>query len=143
MDPNGKVSEWNEATLKIVRLHEIQATINLLKVDPMARADGKFHYELLLRMIDNLYGEGFSKYTPNEKKEVDKIQKLAKKLIRELPPHQLIISESHSAPKRKYKINQENLDMLMDVLDMFERKVKELNDDHGLTTKNKGHGGLF
>jgi len=143
MEPQGKVSEWNEATLKIIRLHEIQGTINLLKMDPLAMTDGKFNYIWLANNIDALYGEGYSKYTNKEREAVDKLRTMVFNSIKFCPPHKKQSQESLSATRTAFILDNKNYEMLMDLLERFVRKVKDLNDDHGLTTKNKGHTGLF
>jgi hypothetical protein len=143
METQGKVSEWNEATLKIIRLHEIQGTINLLKMDPLGRSDGKFNYVWLINNVDALYGEGYSKYTTKERAEVDKIRKLTFDCLKYMPPHKNTKTEGFNVARSAYLLNKYNYDMLMELIEMFVRKVKDLNDDHGLTTKNKGTGGLF
>lgn len=143
METGGKVSEWNEATLKIIRLHELQQTINMLKMNPLQRTDGKFNYEWLLNNIDALYGEGYSKYTPTERKTVDRLRKMAFDSLKYLPPHYRTQQDKVASSQTAFVLNTKNYEMLMEILEKFVRKVKDLNDDHGLTTKNKGHGGLF
>ena len=135
----GKVSEWNEAMLKVMRLHEIQSAINLLKIDPLIITEGKFNYKLLAYNVERLYGEGYSKYSKEEREDVDKIQKLVFGSLRFLPPHINEIEYSLKCSSSIPIFNEDNFNRVMALIEMFERIVKDLNDKHGLTTKNKVH----
>lgn len=144
MDTSGKFSEWNEATLKVIRLHEIQSTINMLKMDPLGITNGKFNYVWLANNVDTLYGEGYSKYSKTERKEVDRLRKLTFDCLKFMPPHKVNNQEGMGNSKKTYVLNKENFDRFMDILELFVRRVKDLNDEHGLTTKNRNETeGLF
>ena len=143
MNQQGKESEWNEATLKIIRLHEIQTAINLLKINPLGRSNGEWNYKHILTMIDNLYGEGYSKYSPREREEVDRLKRLCHEALKYLPPHLLEVEETIGKDKKMYLFNKQNYEMLDGLMEAYISRVRVLNDDHGLTTKNKGTSGLF
>jgi len=141
---DGRESEWNEASYKAKRLHDIQELINYLRMDPLNMSNGKFFYLILLSVITILYKEGRSKYSEKEKVEVDKIEDDCNKLIIVSPPHKQRISCSFNRRGEvRYLINQENYNKFMALLDYYENKVKDYNDLHGLTTKNKSATGLF
>jgi len=139
----GKESEWNEASLKARRLHEIQELINCFKLNPMGMTAGKFNYEWLLMNVTILYGEGRSKYSPKEKTEVDGIKKTCEISLEKCPPHTPVIKQSYSHRHMSYTFNYDSYVRFVNVLEYYENKVKDLNDEHGLTTKNKGYGGMF
>ena len=142
-DFGGKESEWNEATFKSKRLHDIQELINYLRMNPLGFTDGKRNYVLLKSTIEALYGEGRSKYESSEKKELDALKIQIDKALKYMPPHIRLKSNSFKGIKISYSFNEKNYEMLMNLLYDFEMKVKDYNDDHGLTTKNKGSSGLF
>ena len=142
-DNDGKESEWNEATFKSKRLHEIQELINYYKMNPLGVTDGKFNYDNLLKAIEVLYGEGRSKCTTKEKNEMDNILILCRKAINLMPPHSPCRKDSIKGSSISYMYNEKNYKMLSDLLYDFEMRVRDLNDDHGLTTKNKQSGGMF
>ena len=143
MEPDGKVSEWNEATLKVIRLHELQGTINLLKMDPLGRTDGKFNYVWLANNADALYGEGYIKYTDKERTEVDKLRDMMYNSLKYFPPHKKNINDSMGSSSITFVIDNDNYEMLLNIIEHFLRIIKKCNDDHGLTTKNRETGGLF
>ena len=140
---NGMESEWNEASLKSRRLDEIQSLMNFLKMNLLGMTEGTHNYIQLLRSIDLLYGEGRSKYSDKEKESVDKLRDLAGNYLKFMPPHTPIQNSSLAETRMTYLFNQKNYEKLMDILYHFEMRVKDLNDQHGLTTKNKGTAGLF
>ena len=139
----GKESEWNEAMLKARRLNDIQERLNIWKVSPLGITDGKFNYVFLLKDIENLYGEGRSKYSDKEKKEIDALRVFCNKTLRLMPPHTSCKKDSLTKNSVIQIFNEKNFEMLSDLLYAFEMKVKDYNDDHGLTTRNKGTTGLF
>ena len=139
----GKESEWNEATFKSKRLHDIQELINYLRMNSMGITDGNWNYVLLLRNIETLYGEGRSKYKDKEKDELDNLKDFINKTLKFMPPHINFKVRTFSSEKGTSNFNQGNFDILMKLLYEFEMKVKDYNDDHGLTTRNKGTSGLF
>ena len=141
---DGRESEWNEAAFKSKRLHEIQELINHLRMDPLRMDRGKFYYLILLSVITILYKEGRSKYSAKEKEEVDKIEDNCNKFLIANPPHiQKITSTFNKRGEVRYLLNNENYFKFMSLLDYYENKVKDYNDAHGLTTKNKRKGGMF
>ena len=142
-DDNGKESEWNEASLKSRRLDEVQSLINFYRMNPLGVSDGKFHYESLLSCISILYGEGRSKYGETEKKEVDNLKGIAEDCLKLMPPHLPVQNSSITGNKMAFVLDHKNYEKFIDILYRFEMKVKDYNDKHGLTTKNKGPSGLF
>jgi hypothetical protein len=131
----GKESEWNEGNLKSHRLDDIQQIINFCKMNPLGITGGKFHYELLVRAIGILYGEGHSLYDNAEIEEVDKIMKDVEKCMRFAPPHYPNIINKFNGHRKTFLFIQKNYDFLMQLLYEFEMKVKLLNNNHGLSTK--------
>lgn len=142
-NPDGKESEWNEATLKSKRLNNIQERMNLWKINPLGLTGGKFNYCFLLKDIENLYGEGRSKYSKKEKEELDALKIFCNKTLKFMPPHLTCKSHKLGNQNSTHLFEEKNYDMLMSLLYEFEMKVRDYNDDHGLTTKNKGAVGLF
>lgn len=142
-DRDGKESEWNEANLKSERLHEAQKIINYSKMNPLGITDGKYNYIWLAKNIEILMGEGRSKYSPHEKKEVDKLREYVNKSLKFRSPHIPITIETLSGKKQSFVFDSKNFDFLMELLYQFEMLVRDYNDKHGLTTKNKGTSGLF
>ena len=140
----GQISEWNEGTLKSIRLHEAQQMINLAKVDLLRRLpDGSHNYDLWFAGINNLYGEGYSKYKETERVEVDKVYDLIQSLLAFLPPFKYASEDSFNGKKQREILNAENWKSIKKLGEIFEKKVKIYNDAHGFSTKNQGTKGMF
>lgn len=138
----GRISEWNEGNFKSIRLHEIQDSINKLRLNPLMITEGKFNYIWLIHNIDILCGEGYSKYSKTERKEVDEIQELLYQACENLPPTLVVENEGIAGKEKTFTVHKERYQKLMELITIFERKVKDYNDKHGLTSPNKEeHGG--
>jgi hypothetical protein len=138
-----KVSDWNEANLKMLRLHDIQNRINFYKRDPKGFVEGKFNYESWAREIEVLFGEGEAKYAPSERKEMVEVRDAVRKLLRFSSPHLRIVSDGFGSKRNGFIIDDDKYFAVVEAVEKFESRVKELNDKHGLSTKNKGSAGLF
>jgi len=126
----GTISQWNEGNLKSLRLHEAQELINIAKMDPIRK-----HREWIDGIII-LYGEGESKYSDGEIKEIESIKEL---IFLSLKLKQIIITKNNSAIFSSFNnitINYKNWDTLRKLIELFEQKVKKANDLHGLSTRN-------
>lgn len=142
-DSDGKDSEWNEASFKSKRLSDIQERINYFKTNLLGLTDGNFNYSCYEKEIESLLGEGRSKYSEKEKKEVDKLRGIANKTLKLMPPHIPSSHKSLDGTKPSYIFNKKNYDNLLELLYKFEMRIKDLNDEHGLTTKNRTTEDLF
>ncbi len=135
----GAVSEWHEGNFKTLRLHEAQEMINYGKVNPFSIAEDEqaWKYQIWKAGIDILYGEGQSKYSDDEEKEVENIRDYIYRVLQVFPPFKTI-SETNYAGKKDRTIginsNQEKIER---ILYLYEKKVKQLNDVHGLSTRNQ------
>lgn len=143
MNELGNTSDWNEANLKMKRLHDAQERINYYKRNPKAMADGKFYYEWWLKDVDVLLGEGKAKYSPDETKKADKIKYIVTEYLRLFPPHSNYTIGTMSGSKKCFKFDDNKYVKLIGLIETYEDLVKDYNDKHGLSTKNKGTGGMF
>lgn len=143
MSETSIVSDWNEANLKMKRLHDAQERINFYKRDPKGFTDGKFNYVWWIKDIDVLLGEGKAKYDKEEKEKAERIKAIIDGRLRLYPPQSVISIGTSGGNKKGYKINDENYNILLELIESYEDLVKDFNDRHGLSTKNKGNQGLF
>ncbi len=136
---NGSISEWNEGNFKNLRLHEAQEMINMGKVDPFSYcSEGtSWNYQIWKAGIDILFGEGSSKYKDTEIKEVEKICSFYDQFLVAKPPFKQITEHHIDSQGTKFIPNQENQKKIKKILQMYEKIVKQYNDDHGLSTRNK------
>ena len=141
----GVVSEWNEGMLKSRRLSDIQTMINASRSDLLGEnlIKNKKNYETWVQGIGILFSEGGSKYSDPEKKQVKKIRDVINEMLLKKPPYIRIRIKNGVEKGSIFKFSQENFQDLVKLGDLYEEIVRQLNDKHGLTTKNVGTGGLF
>ncbi len=140
----GSISEWNEGNLKSVRLHESQTIINYAKMDLLGRSEGGgFNYSLWISGIEALYGEGQSKYSDKEIKEIEKIRNLIRHYLEYNPVFSFVVEESIYSTREKFVLDKENWEKLRKIVELFEKYIKKYNDVHGLSTRNQTGGDLF
>ncbi len=140
----GSISEWNEGSLKSVRLHESQTIINYAKMDLLGRSQGVgFNQSIWISGIEVLYGEGQSKYSNPEIKEIEKIRNLIRYYLEHNPVFIFVVEESIYSTKEKYVLDKGNWEKLRKIVELFEKYVKKYNDVHGLSTRNQSGGDLF
>lgn len=138
-DDVGSISEWNEGNFKNLRLHEAQQLINMGKINPFGMSENgtSWNYQVWKSGIDILYGEGQSKYSEGEIDEIDNIQELIETILRIKPPFKTITEHSYIGTNNNFVPITENQRKIEKFLKLYEKKVKEYNDAHGLSTRNK------
>ena len=136
-------STWNEAMFKMMRIHDCQNFINHYKRNLLGREGNKFHYEHWFIELKNLFYEGNSKYTSKEFEEVKQIEKVIELHLKYKPGHIQIVEGTMGENKTTFKINKENYDTIIKLLEEYEYKIKYYNDKHGLSTGNKDQAGYF
>jgi len=133
----GEVSKWNEGYLKNLRLHEAQELINISKINPLKKnKDGSWRFERWNEGITILFGEGESKWSPEEIKEVNKIKEIIILTLENNPPYEIIRRLTVGKKIQDININQENWTILRKLMELYEKKVRKFNDIHGLSTRN-------
>jgi hypothetical protein len=139
LDPQsqGMISKWNEGNLKSLRLHEAQELINISKLDPLAKiGKNQWNYRRWIYGIDILYGEGQSKYSSDEKKDIMRIKSILKKSLTTYPPMIVISFNGYDDNPQDHRIDPHNWIIIEGLIDIYEDKVKYYNDKHGLSTGN-------
>lgn len=135
----GKISEWNEGTFKCIRLHEAQELINKGQTAPFQidEVNNCYNYQTWKAGIDIYYKEGYSKYSPEEIDEVNKIKFLIEKLLIIKPPFVAVCVSNFEGKYIIHKPNKINQERIINLLEQYEFLAKKYNDDHGLSTRNK------
>ena len=139
----GLDSNWNEAMFKMMRIHDCQNLINFYKRDLTGRENNRFNYESWFIEVKNLFGEGNSKYTQKEFEEVQRIESLIVKRLKDFPGHKVIKEGRFSNSNITFLCNKDNYEKIIKLIEEYEYKVKFYNDKHGLSTGNKDQAGFF
>jgi len=133
----GQVSEWNEGNFKNLRLHEAQEMINIHKINPLKPIGfNRYHYHLWISAVNVLYGEGQSKYSDDEIKEINILKLDLDVSLAIYPPNLLVYYDSISGKKKKSVFSNKNWMKIREKIENYESRVKYFNELHGLSTRN-------
>jgi len=130
-----KVSEFNSAALKMIRLNKIQDTLNQINGNLLMFNInfGVYNYVLKIRMIESLLQEVESKLDDEERKEVTQAQNVINEFMEMYPIMQKgkqgYFSSNQLTP------HPENWKKLQTLLFKYESLVRKLIDHHGMDTK--------
>jgi len=133
---DGEVSEWNEALLKMKRLHELQTEMNRSSINPLCKhpLNNEWNYLIWFKCTCALFSEGNAKFKKEEVLEVNKIKEVIETLLEVLPPYE---TRGGVGNKTTNVVNKKNWKMIKGLIEDMEFKVRFYNDKHGLSTKNQ------
>jgi hypothetical protein len=133
---DGEMSEWNEALLKMKRLHELQTEINRCSINPLLKHPliNEYNFIIWFRSLCALYSEGNAKYKKEEVEELNQMKSVIEDFMDSLP---IVQNKKEANGKVKTVTNKKNWKLLKATIERFEYKVRLYNDKHGLSTKNK------
>jgi len=140
-----KKSGYNEAQLKITRIHELQRIIDLVSIDPLGFYNDSFfkigitfgnkrNYEVAYQCDISLLRECYPKCNDKEKKELLNLKNEIDDLLSKTNPHDLI----HSDLRNEWKsvINPSNWNKIKEKLLKFDLDIRSSLDKHGYGTKD-------
>lgn len=139
-----RISQWNEAQLKMFRINTLQERINDLWTNPLAYNEeaGKYNFELLFQSIISYWYEVRPKTNNNEKDEMDKIVDIIEKFMDNNPIIRKITIESPATYMKQYapqgiKTDINKWKILRKLLRRFEGDIKTLAEIHGISGRNQ------
>ena len=139
MSEEGYESIFNEAALKMKRIHEEQELINSLMVNLLmhnSSAD-KYNYEVVISKLFNLLGEVWGKLSVKEKEYSNKWKELLINLLEYKPVYSIDKHESLEGTKKYIRMNTSNWKVTREVIFRFNDLIKELLEAHGMSGKNE------
>ena len=135
----GLQSIFNEAALKMQRIHESQNLINSLNVNLLMfnSSAGKYNYEVVASEYFNLLDEAWGKLDTNGKTEGKKWKKLLMESLETIPIYSVEYEEGFGDKKKITKLNKKNWDIVRSILFDFGTFVREKLEKHGLSGANR------
>ena len=132
---DGKVSNYNEATLKMQRIHDSQRIMNGLRSNMLdVLGDNKHGYDVFINELLSLLMEVRGKMSTEEKIKMVKWRNLITNLLEVFPPFELHKSETGI----KYlKLNCDNWSVLRSAMFELEDFVRDMLESHGLSSPNQ------
>lgn len=109
---DGMSSKYNEAFLKMRRFDDIQKSINLAMINPLAVDMEKqaFNYEMIIRLCGSLLSEVWSKLGKADRIEALKYKKALEIIMKKYP----VAEKKFNALTNKFetKLNERNWDII-------------------------------
>jgi len=142
-EDNGYESAFNEAALKMKRIHESQnvvnsLSVNLLMYNPIAQ---KYNYEIVCAELITLLHEVSGKLSDNEKKEGKRWRDLLISVLEIKPIYTKEYNESLGNLKSYDKHHPENWKYLRKIIFEFGDLIREYLEKHGLSAPNQESDG--
>ena len=128
----GYISEYNEASFKMIRLHELQQRINYTKVNPFAidLETGMINFEVTFKHLRQYFQEIASKLSKTEREGMEKFRDSLEEFMKLFP----IIQTRKKIGKKLSKIDIKNWDKFSKYMESFETRLRILADKHGYGT---------
>ncbi len=139
-----KETTFNEAFLKMQRIHTTQEIINDLRSNMLAYNSfyGKYNYEVIISNLVSLCYEASPLMNNKELQEFH----LLRKIVDDLQINKPIFNKSHSSnfngSNNKESLNLDNWDILRNLLFKFEDFARLQIDIHGLASPKKKDASL-
>ncbi|HEY5631621.1 MAG TPA: hypothetical protein VIR31_05800 [Nitrososphaeraceae archaeon] len=134
-EDENKQSLFNAGVAQAQRIDSLQRAINSARFNPQQINSETLtlNYQVLISSLDGLLKEAWSKLTDPERKELLKLNNLLKSMQETYPPIERIEVEGDETTS----LNYSNYTRLLKIIDIYERKVKDALDAHGLNSPNK------
>jgi hypothetical protein len=139
MGINGSESTFNEAALKMKRIHDSQELINSLMINLLSynNVAGKYNYEIVCSEYLNLLNEVFGKLSDKERKESLKWRTCLIEFLETKPVFTMVKEDTFDGPRRANKLDKNNWDFIRKFLFDFGDKVRVYLEEHGYSSPNK------
>lgn len=126
----GKLSKFNAGVALTERIDGLQVAMNMSRFNPtgVSPATGTFNYEVMLNAQDGLLAEVWAKLTAKEKQQAERIKNLTHDTLARFP--------LFKQTREGLLLNNTNYKKFMDLINLYERKNKELLDSHNLNAPN-------
>lgn len=138
MDDN-KETTFNEAVLKMQRIHILQQEINLLRINLLAwnLEYSKYNYDVVISDLISLCYEVRPLMKIEERNEFSLLKELVDDLISYKPIFKKINTSNFSGKNNNESIDTNNWNMLRGVIFKFEDFARDQVDIHGLSAPKK------
>lgn len=143
-DGENKETIFNEASLKVQRVHENQEIINKLRTNELIwnPAYLKYNYEIIISSLISLCYEAFPLMKSKEQEEFHMLRDIVEKLLDGAPVYDEVSVSNFDGEKTRRVLNKKNWNMLKGVMIKFEDFAREQIDSHGLAAAKRKDAGV-
>lgn len=127
-------SEWNSASYKMMRLHQIMDKLNKLNQSPLSfdETNGEENHFLIFRCCDSLYQEVQASLTDTERERAETFRDTLRNSMDKFPIR--VQLKRDGKPTQKFALQQENWDIIKKGLWIYEKMVREFILKAGMDT---------
>jgi len=135
----GQISNFNEASLKMIRIHESQRLINRLRVNMLAidYETKLYHYEIIISELVSLLFEVEGKMNATEMKQCDAWKTKIYMLKETLPLKRRVLTEQYGRKQTKTWIDNISWQIMRTNIFQLESFVRKQIEVHGLSSPNQ------
>ncbi len=132
----GKISNWNEGALQMLRFHDLQKEINECNVNPTAFNVERnlYNYQIILNNNNSLFSEASPKFKPDEKKGGMVRKRMIEGFLESNPIHVNKPNLNHEVETMFSNANWLRLKIMLFGYNLY---VRGLLDAHKLTSPDK------
>lgn len=136
-DSDRFTSKFNEAFLKMHRIHKLQDSINLASLNPLQLNPQLFvfNYEIIIRACDGILKECWAKMTPEERTDAVQLKEAIELKLESNPIHFNMQNKTNN--KEQIKLNLNNWNVLKKWIFKYEVKTRELLGKTGYDSPDK------
>lgn len=139
MEEESKKSLFNAGVAQAERIDSLQRAINVSRFNfiDINPDTGTRNYEVIINALDGLLNECWGKATSDEKNKLVSIYNLIKQRLKTNPPIESVLDEDTGL---YHRIDNNNLEILTKLIDIYEKYIREVLDNHNLNSPNKEWG---
>ncbi len=135
----GQVSSFNEASLKMIRIHESQRLVNRLRINMLAfdNETRRYFYELMIAELLSLQAEVKSKMSLAEKNQAEEWRNKVTYLQDNLNLKRRALVDAHGKKQIKTWIDLSSWNVLRPQIFNMEDFVRDMLEKHGMSSPNQ------
>lgn len=139
----GAKASWNEAGYLVKRLDILQSRINAVRTNPLTwnYEQSCYNYQVWFSDLLSLLNEVWAKLDDKEMEDAKIFENTLRNAFKLMPPHKII--HKASTNERETKLNLYSWELIYNNLLIFERKIKEFLEHHGLSNPDDEGGDYF
>jgi hypothetical protein len=139
----GTQSSFNEASLKMIRIHKFQETSGVCNFNPLQpnQQTGTYNYEVIFECNNNLLKECWGKMNDKEREELKNTKDYLQKFLKKHPIHKQINFPNENKPQTKTFIY--HWEIYKEALFNYELRIRELLTRIKYDSPDMDEGGLF
>ena len=128
----GEISKFNPAQHKMNRLNQLGESINAsgMNMKSWNLIYGNWNYFVYFEGVKRVYKESRSKFSDTEKGECDKIKTAVEYALINYPINKKLKNNKWSAT------DEVHFEKIKKMMEIFENKINDYKDKHGLDTPN-------